>query len=424
METKISRIAQRAKENPKEVFTSIYHLINEELLIECHKELEKNKATGQDGISKDEYEENLEGNIRQLAKELRNKSYKPTPAKRVYIPKANGKVRGIAIANYEDKIVQLAIKKIIEAIYEPKFLNCMYGFRPKRGCHDATKELAHILYSGTYKYVVEADIKGFFDNINHKWLMRCLEQHIKDTNMLRLINRYLKAGIIEKEVYIKSEEGTPQGGILSPVLANIYMHYVLSLWFKIRIQDRFLGESRIIIYADDFVCCFQRKGNAEQFMKELLPKRLEKFGLELAEEKTKLIKFDRNNPRNSKTFDFLGFTYYIGKSTKGFYIPKVKTSKKKYRDKLKEYNNWLKQNRNLKAKEIIRKTNEKLRGHYHYFGVSFNMRMLKRYVYEIEKSLVKWLNRRSQKNSYTFDQFKEMMKIYPLEKPKIYVTLF
>ncbi len=424
METKISRIAQRAKENPKEIFTSIYHLINEELLIECHKELEKNKATGQDGISKDEYEENLEGNIRQLAKELRNKSYKPTPAKRVYIPKANGKVRGIAIANYEDKIVQLAIKKIIEAIYEPKFLNCMYGFRPKRGCHDATKELAHILYSGTYKYVVEADIKGFFDNINHKWLMRCLEQHIKDTNMLRLINRYLKAGIIEKEVYIKSEEGTPQGGILSPVLANIYMHYVLSLWFKIRIQDRFLGESRIIIYADDFVCCFQRKGNAEQFMKELLPKRLEKFGLELAEEKTKLIKFDRNNPRNSKTFDFLGFTYYIGKSTKGFYIPKVKTSKKKYRDKLKEYNNWLKQNRNLKAKEIIRKTNEKLRGHYHYFGVSFNMRMLKRYVYEIEKSLVKWLNRRSQKNSYTFDQFKEMMKIYPLEKPKIYVTLF
>ena len=342
----------------------------------------------------------------------------------MYIPKANGKVRGIAIANYEDKIVQLAIKKIIEAIYEPKFLNCMYGFRPKRGCHDATKELAHILYSGTYKYVVEADIKGFFDNINHKWLMRCLEQHIKDTNMLRLINRYLKAGIIEKEVYIKSEEGTPQGGILSPVLANIYMHYVLSLWFKIRIQDRFLGESRIIIYADDFVCCFQRKGNAEQFMKELLPKRLEKFGLELAEEKTKLIKFDRNNPRNSKTFDFLGFTYYIGKSTKGFYIPKVKTSKKKYRDKLKEYNNWLKQNRNLKAKEIIRKTNEKLRGHYHYFGVSFNMRMLKRYVYEIEKSLVKWLNRRSQKNSYTFDQFKEMMKIYPLEKPKIYVTLF
>ena len=285
METKISRIAQRAKENPKEIFTSIYHLINEELLIECHKELEKNKATGQDGISKDEYEENLEGNIRQLAKELRNKSYKPTPAKRVYIPKANGKVRGIAIANYEDKIVQLAIKKIIEAIYEPKFLNCMYGFRPKRGCHDATKELAHILYSGTYKYVVEADIKGFFDNINHKWLMRCLEQHIKDTNMLRLINRYLKAGIIEKEVYIKSEEGTPQGGILSPVLANIYMHYVLSLWFKIRIQDRFLGESRIIIYADDFVCCFQRKGNAEQFMKELLPKRLEKFGLELAEEK-------------------------------------------------------------------------------------------------------------------------------------------
>lgn len=424
MKTKISRIAQKAKENPKEVFTSIYHLIDEELLLECHKELDKNKATGLDGINKDEYEENLADNIKHLAKELKNKSYKPTPAKRVYIPKANGKVRGIAIANYEDKIVQLAIKKIIEAIYEPKFLGSMHGFRPQRGCHSATRELTHILYPGTYRYIVEADIKGFFDNINHKWLMTCLEQHIKDTNMLRLIKRYLKAGIIEKGKYIKNEKGTPQGGILSPVLANIYMHYVLALWFKVRVQERFLGESRIIIYADDFVCCFQRKGNAEQFMKELLPERLKKFNLELAEDKTKLIKFDKSNPRDSKTFDFLGFTYYIGKSTKGFYIPKVKTSNKKYRAKIREYKEWIKENRNLKAKDIISKTNEKLRGHYHYFGVSFNMRMLKRYQHEIENLLVKWLNRRSQKKSYTYEKFREMVKIYPLEKPKIYVTLF
>ena len=304
METKISRIAERAKQNPKEVFTSVYHLINKDLLLECHKELNGNKATGLDGITKKEYNESIIDNINRLSEELRNKTYKPTPAKRVYIPKANGNVRGIAIANYEDKIVQLALKKIIEAIYEPKLMDCMFGFRANKGCHDATKAVNKILYKGTAKYVVEADIKGFFDNIDHKWLIKCVEQHIRDTNIIRLIKRYLKAGIMEKGKYIETNEGTPQGAILSPVLANIYMHYVLALWFKVRIKDRFLGESHIVIYADDFICCFQRKGNAEQFMRELLPERLKKFNLELAEDKTKLIKFYRKQPKDSGTFDF------------------------------------------------------------------------------------------------------------------------
>ncbi len=420
METKISKIAQIAKEKPKEIFTSIYHLIDERLLFECHKELDGSKATGLDGVSKKEYEENLKENLIQLAKELKDKTYKPTPAKRVYIPKANGKVRGIAIANYEDKIVQLALKKIIEAIYEPKFLDNMYGFRPKRGCHDAIKGLNHILYSGKYKYVVEADIKGFFDNIDHQWLIKCVEQHIKDPNVIRLIKRYLRAGIMDKGKYIETTEGTPQGAILSPILANIYMHYVLSWWFKVRIQDRFLGKSEIVIYADDFVCCFQRKGNAEQFMNELLPERLSKFNLELAEDKTKLIKFTKYEPKDSGTFDFLGFTHYIGKSTKGFYIPKIKTSKTKYKAKLREFKTWIKENRHIRTKELIEKVNEKLRGHYHYYGVSFNMRMMKRYLHEIENLVVKWLNRRGQKKSYTYEHFREMIKVNPLEKPKIY----
>ena len=201
MKTKISRIAQKAKENPKEVFTSIYHLINEELLKECHRELKGNKAIGIDGVSKEEYEENLEENIKQLAKELRNKTYKPTPAKRVYIPKANGKMRGI---------VQLALKKILEAIFEPKFLECMYGFRPNKGCHNAIKDLTNTLYKGTCKYVVEADIKGFFDHISHKWLIKCIEQHIKDPRIIRLIKRFLKAGIIEETQHIETTKGTPQ----------------------------------------------------------------------------------------------------------------------------------------------------------------------------------------------------------------------
>lgn len=210
VETKLARIAQISKEKPKEVFTSIYHLLNEEMLLKCHKELNGKKATGLDGISKADYEENLEENIKELAKELQNMSFIPSPAKRVYIPKANGKVRGLAIANYEDKIVQLAMKKIIDAIFEAKFPNCMYGFRPRRGCHNALKALNRDIESGKVSYIVDADIKGYFDHIDHEWLIRCVEQHIKDQRIVRMIKRFLKAGIIEKTEKIETTEGTPQ----------------------------------------------------------------------------------------------------------------------------------------------------------------------------------------------------------------------
>lgn len=291
METKLVRIAQISRKQPKEVFTSIYHLLNEEMLMKCHKELNGKKATGMDGVTKAEYEENLEENIKNLVNELQNMRYIPSPAKRIYIPKANGKKRGLAIANYEDKIVQLGMKKIIEAVYEPKFLNSMYGFRPNRGCHDALKALNRNIESGKVNYVVDADIKGFFDHIDHKWLIRCVEQRIKDPRMIRMIKRFLKAGIIEKTRKINTTEGTPQGSILSPVLANIYIYYVLSLWFEKKIKTNFKGESYITNYADDNVYCFQYKKEAELFIKELLPKRLRKFGLELAKEKTKMIEF-------------------------------------------------------------------------------------------------------------------------------------
>ena len=210
VETKLERIAKISKEKPKEIFTSIYHLLNKELLILCHKELDGKKATGLDGVTKAEYEENLEENIKQLEKELQNMTYKPSPAKRIYIEKANGKLRGLAIAEYEDKIVQLAVKKIIESIFESKFLDYMYGFRPNRGCHTALKALNRNIERGKVNYIVEADIKGFFDHINHNWLIRCVEQHIKDPRMIRLIKRFLKAGIMEKGKYIETTEATPQ----------------------------------------------------------------------------------------------------------------------------------------------------------------------------------------------------------------------
>ena len=429
VETKLSRIAQISKDKPKEVFTSVYHLLNEEMLMLCHKELNGKKATGLDGITKEEYEENLEENIKNLATELQNMSYVPSPAKRVYIPKANGKMRGLAIANYEDKIVQLGMKKIIEAIYEPKFLECMYGFRPHKGCHDALKSISRNIENGKVSYVVDADIKGFFDNVDHKWLIKCVEQHIKDPRIIRMIKRFLKAGIVEKTIKIETNKGTPQGSILSPVLANIYMHYVLSLWFEKKIKPNFKGESYITIYADDCAYCFQYKNEAEFFINELLPKRLRKFGLELAKDKTKLISFGRFAKERSKngkveTFDFLGFTHYCGLSKRGQFRVKRKTAKKKFNAKVKEMKIWIKDHRYLKTTEMIKQINIKLRGHYQYYGITDNAYSLNLFKRCVNKLLWKWLNRRSERKSYTNDEFKEMIKQNPLLAPKIYVNIY
>ena len=429
MKTKLERIAEISKQRPKEIFTSIYHLINKELLLQCHKELDGKKAKGIDGVTKAEYEENLEHNIEDLVKRLKNKTFKPCPAKRVYIPKANGKMRGLAIATYEDKIVQLALKKIVEAIYEPKFLNCMYGFRPNRSCHDAIKALNYNIEKGKTSYVIDADIKSFFDNVNHKWLIKCIEQHIKDPNIIKLIDKFLKAGIIENRRYFGTNEGTPQGSILSPVLANIYMHYILTLWFEKKVKTNFKGECYITVYADDFVCCFQYKNEAEKFMNEILPKRLRKFGLQLAEDKTRLIKFGRFAEKDSKmskpeTFDFLGFTHYCSTSRDGRFRVKRKTSRKKFKSKIKEFNIWLKENKELKPKELMPKINAKLRGHYQYFGITDNYTAINRFLYEIDKLTFKHLNKRSQRKSYTYETYRKMKEVYPLIKPKIYVNVY
>ena len=429
METKLARIAQISKEKPKEIFTSIYHLLDEEMLTMCHKELDGKKATGLDGVTKAEYEVNLEENIKELAKEIQNMSFIPSPAKRIYIPKANGKLRGLAIANYEDKIIQLAMKKVIEAIYEQKFSKCMYGFRPHRSCHDALKALNRNIEKGKVSYIVDADIKGYFDHIDHKWLIRCVEQHIKDPRMIRMVKRFLKAGIMEKTEKIETTEGTPQGSILSPILANIYMYYVVALWFEKKIVPNFKGESYVTIYADDIVFCFQYKQEAEIFVKELLPKRIGKFGLEIAEDKTKLIAFGRYAKANVKrgkveTFDFLGFTHYCGKGRHGRFRVKRKTAKKKFNTKIREMKVWIKNHRYLKVREMIKQVNIKLRGHYQYYGITDNWYSINRFKECTKKLLLKWLNRRSERKSYTIEEFAEMIKQNPLLMPKIYVNIY
>ncbi|MFR2437706.1 group II intron reverse transcriptase/maturase [Hominisplanchenecus sp.] len=432
METKLERIASKSANTKRPEFTSLYHLINNELLMQCHKEVDGNKAVGIDEITKREYSENLEGNIENLVDRLKRKSYKPMPSLRVYIPKSNGKMRPLGIACYEDKIVQLALKKILEAIYEPKFLNCMHGFRANRRCHTAVKELYDRINIGKITRVVDADIKGFFDHMKHEWILKFLNYYIKDKNILRLVKKYLKAGIIDNGQLVKSDEGTAQGNIISPVLANIYMHNVLTLWFQYIIAKECKGECFLVVYADDFIAGFQYPWEAERFY-EQLRSRMVKFGLELEENKSRIVesgrylaslKAKRGESTRLGTFDFLGFTFYCGRTTKGNPWIMPKTSSKKFRQKVKEIKIWLYNNKEQKLGKLMYMLNVKLVGHYRYYGISFNSRMISNYKQQVRELLYKVLNRRSEKKSYTREGFIEMMKYYKLVNPKIYYSLF
>lgn len=431
MQTKIDRIRELSQENRNCKFVSLYHLINEQLLLECYWELDPDKATGIDGVDKELYGENVSGNIMELVDKLRNRSFQPKPTKRVYIPKDNWGRRPLGILSLEDKMVQMALAKIIGAIYEPVFLDCMYGFRPARGCHDALRALNWVIEKKKTQWVLDADIKSYFDQIPHKKLLDCLKVKIKDPNILWLVKKYLKAGVMENGKYSRTEWGTIQGGNISPILANVYMHYMLTLWFYQRERHTFQGEGWLVNFADDFIACFSEKEDAEKFYADL-KRRLSDFGLMLQEEKTKLIEFgsraqasrEAKGENKPETFDFLGFTHYCSKSQKGWFRVKRRTSRKKFRKKVTEMGQWLKKNRGMKVSLLIKKVNQKLRGHYQYYGITDNSRMLVQYCYETRKALFKWLNRRSQRRSYTWEEFNELLKYCPLEQPKIYHSIY
>lgn len=431
METKLARIAEIAKEKPKERFTSLYHLLNEEMLLQCHAELDGNKAAGIDQVTKAEYEANLEENIQNLAERLKKKGYRPQPVRRTYIPKDEKSMRPLGIPAYEDKIVQQGLNKILQAIYEQDFVNHSYGFRPGRSCHGALKEVNRIIEKGKISYVVDADISGFFTHVDHEWLMKFIELRIEDPNIRRLIVKFLKAGIMEKGIYEDTEEGTPQGSIASPILANIYLHYALDLWFQVTVKKSCKGQAEIVRYADDFVCCFQYKEDAERFYDALI-KRLVKFNLEIAEEKTKILMFGRFAAENSKrqglgkpkTFDFLGFTHYCSNSSNGKFRVKRKTSRKKFKAKLKAFKMWLREERHLGTEEIMKIVRMKLLGHYRYYGITDNSRTMGIYKFQVSKLLFKWLNRRSQRKSFSFEKFNLFLKRNPLPEPRIYVNIY
>lgn len=391
METKLERISQLSRENPEMVFTSIGHLINKEMLKGCHEKMDGSKAVGIDGITKEEYSRKLEENLEGLVEKLKTKAYKPKPARKVEIPKDNGKTRPLSIYCYEDKLVQEALKETLEAVFEPHFYDEMMGFRPGRSCHMAIRKLNVMLEKNRTNYVLDADIQSFFNHLDHEWIIRFVESKIKDPNMIRLVKKMLKAGIMEDFQYKPTEEGSGQGSVCSPVIANLYMHYVLVWWFNEQVKPRMKGYCGLVVYADDFVACFQYKKEAEYFY-EHLKRRMGHFGLKLEEEKSRLIEFGRYAQENAKKrgrkaaiFNFLGFTHYCSKSRNGRFRVKGKTSKKKMAKKCKGMYRLIQGIRNWPLKEIIKKINQILTGYFHYYGITDNSRSIGNFRYQVIK---------------------------------------
>jgi group II intron reverse transcriptase/maturase len=427
MQTKLNLITEIARRDRGCKINNAAYLLNEENLKECFFMLNKDRAAGTDGVSWREYEENLNHNLKELVERMKRQAYKPQPVRRTYIPKVNGNMRPLGIPSVEDKIVQMGITRILEAIYEVDFLDFSYGFRPNRNAHQALDRLDKILMTKPINHIIDADIKGFFDNVNHDWMKKFLGHRISDPNLLRLVARFLKNGYMEEGKLYETEKGTPQGGIISPVLANVYLHYVLDLWMEKVIKPGGKGVVEIVRYADDLVVCVQYKEEARMLL-GMLKERLKKFGLELAEEKTRIIEFGRYAKRNAdakgrkpETFNFLGFTHFIDKTRKGGFKVGRKTNRKKMTAKLKEMNIWLKSIRNqYAAKEWWKILKAKLTGHYRYYGVSGNFRSLYKFYCRTLGLVVKWMNRRSQKKSFNRHTFREYLERYELPKPKIY----
>jgi group II intron reverse transcriptase/maturase len=423
---KLALLSERARKDPKCQFISLAHWLDEEFLARCYYRLERDRASGIDGVTWKEYGAHLEENLRDLVARLKAKRYRPQPSKRVYIPKDEHSQRPLGLPALEDKIVQAGIAAILGAIYEADFLDCSYGFRPERGCHQALDAVYQTIMRKPINHIIDADIKGFFDNVSHEWLMKFLRVRIKDSSLLLLIERFLKAGYFEAGRIVATERGTPQGGNLSPLLSNIFLHYVLDLWFEKRLKRAVRGACHLVRYADDFVVMVQYQDEARHVM-QALGERFTQFGLELHPEKTRVIgfgRYERENARRQKrrpnTFDFLGFTHFCGKNRWGKFNVGRKTSRKKFCKKARELNTWLSQVRSLHAvKEWWPILKAKLAGHYQYFGICGNSRMLLRYYRLAVRLAFHWLNRRSQKQSFNKRSFSEYLKRYPLPPPRI-----
>lgn len=428
-ETKLKRIAALSAADSSMVFNNLMHLFNEESLRACFQELDGKKAIGNDGIDKAMYGENLEENLKDLVGRMKRMAYVPGPVRQVLIPKEGkpGATRPLGISNFEDKIIQKMMHKILESVYEPLFHGNSYGFRPKRSCHDAIKDLYAHLSTHTVETVMDVDLSNYFGSIPRHKVINIISKKVGDPKLIRYLVRMFKSGILTDGELTVSEEGVVQGSICSPVIANIFAHEVIDNWMENTVKAHCKGEVKMVRYADDIVICCQYNRDAER-IKSALNNRLAKYGLKMNGEKTKLVKFSRNRQRQGEkqeTFNFLGFTFYYAKARKGIYVIKVKTIGKRFVSKLKKVNDWARAIRNkIPLKMIMKIAAAKVRGHIQYYGISHNYASVNDFRYQVRRILFKWLNRRSQRKSFNWEEFEKFINRIKFPETKICHRLF
>lgn len=428
-DTKLKRIAWLSARDPQRQFDCLMHLFNEESLAGCFHALEGKKAVGTDGIDKAAYGRGLNDNLKELVERMKRMAYRPASVRQVLIPKEGkpGATRPLGISNFEDKIVQKMMHKVLESIYEPLFLDCSYGFRPGRGCHDAIRALSEHLYRHEVQTVIDVDLANYFGTLDHRMLLSLVGEKVKDPRFLRYLGRMFKAGVLAEGELQVSDEGVPQGSLCSPILANVVAHYVIDVWFEGTVKPRCRGRAALYRYCDDLVICCQYEDDAVRIHKAL-GGRLAKYCLKLNEEKTRLVSFSKRaqrKGRRSEVFDFLGFTFYWGWSRGGAVVPKLKTSGARLRKKLKAVNAWARAMRNRwRLLRLWRAFCAKVRGHIEYYSVSFNLVAVRAFVTGAVRYLFKWLNRRSQRKSFTWERFNLFLDRYPLPAVKVRHRLF
>ena len=422
--TKLDRIAEQAVQNPEMQFTTLAHLIDEDFLREAFGHIKKKAAAGVDGVTAQEYAEALDANIANLYQRMRSGRYKAPPVRRVWLEKEDGKQRPIGIPALEDKILQRAVTMLLEAIYEQVFYACSHGFRRKKSAHHALREIRENCMNIGIRWILDADIKGYFDSIRRDILREFLRKKMNDGTIIRFIGKWLNAGVMEEGKWTSTETGTPQGGVISPMLSNIFLHYVLDEWFEQEVKPRMKGRCFLIRFADDFVIGFELESDARRVM-EVLPKRFNRFGLTIHPTKTKLIEFGRpdrgqTSGKGKGTFDFLGFTHYWARSKRGYWVIKRKTKAAKLRTAMKAMWRWCKHNRHRPIDKQGKKLRQKLHGHYQYFGITGNFKLLDVYLRGTERAWWFWLGRRHQSGQIRWDRFTQHHLVhFPLPRPRI-----
>jgi len=425
---KLLKVMERAQRDPSTRFLSLAHLLDEEMLTRAFHGQREDAAVGVDGVTKDQYGQTLDANVRNLHERLVAGRYRHQPIRRVHIPKDQGQTRPIGISCFEDKLVQEALREILEVVYEPLFYDCSYGFRPGRRAHDALRTLDHAVMTGEMNWVLEADIRSYFDSLDRKLLIEMLGQRVADTSLLRLVGKCLHVGVLDGDEYHEPEMGTAQGSVLSPLLGNIYLHYVLDEWYATDVAQRLKGRARLIRYADDFLIGFERREDAEAVMCDLRA-RMAQYGLTLHPDKTRIVPFKRPGPmqksgKGPATFDFLGFTAYWRRSRKGSWMPAFKTRTSRLRRAVQAVRDFCRRHRHESIKVQRVGLNRRLNGHYNYFGVNGNIRALATLHHQAIHAWHKWLSRRGQRSPMTWQRYEEILSSYPLSCPAIKVQIW